>query len=134
MRHVGLGVLLCVLASCLAFRRRLEMGVCRSNASWRLVFFYKGILKWERAVRMRLVCLGVLFLGSCRVFQMRLEMGACHANASCRSCLVLRTRLELGACHANGSCRSWHLVMRLGVLSCFSNASRNESVLFECLL
>ena len=72
------------------------MGECRSNASCRswhpvglgvLLCFYERFLKWERAVLMRLVGLGVLLcvLASCRVFRMHLEMGVCHTNVSCRS-------------------------------------------------
>ena len=63
-----------------ALLRRLEMGARCSNAScrsWRLVMheyvlscFSERVLKWERAVRMRLVGLGVLLCTntSCLVF------------------------------------------------------------------
>ena len=40
-----------------------------------------------------------------------------------RLVLFFGTRLEMGGCLVNASCRSWRVVMRLGILSCFSNAS-----------
>ena len=71
-------------ASCWSWRLVMRLGV--------LFCFSERVLKWERAVRMRLVGLGILLCGnaSCRFFLTRLEMGACHVKASCRSCLCVK--------------------------------------------
>ena len=63
--------------------------------------FSERVLKWERAVRKRLVGLVILL----------------SVNMSCR---VFRTHLDKGACRWNASCRSWRVVMSEYVFSCFS--------------
>ena len=79
-RLVGHGFLLSVNASCCVFRTRLDKGVCHLKAScrsWRLVkcecvllCFSERVLTRERAIRKRLVGLGILLSvnASCGVF------------------------------------------------------------------